>query len=413
MSCRSEPVAALAFAAVRTPHGGLLAALAVAAMVAAAGGCQTANYKATRLPEPLRATAAQPNSSINLARIAGRGSNSSHIGPGDLLNVTIASGASDEKPEPVQARVAQNGTVLVPLIGPVDVAGLEPVQAEQRVAAAAVERGIYRHPYVTLSVTAQAVNRVTVLGAVAEPGVHELPRGSSDLVTALGAAGGLSEEAGTEVEILHQGTPSYLADDTSHTRPQPSGQIALASYEQPADSPINPLGLAPPPLTGQASDRQAPKLLPQPAAGSQTVRIDLAQAGPGDDPNRDLADGDVVMVLPKKERFIHVSGLVRKPDQFEIPRDQNVHVLDAIALAGGMSSPVADKVLVIRQMDGMPQPAVIEVSVARAKRNGDENLLLAPGDLVTVETTVVTTVVDTARDLFRVTAGLGTNLVTF
>ena len=119
------------------------------------------------------------------------------------------------------------------------------------------------------------------------------------------------------------------------------------------------------------------------------------------------------MVLPKKKRFIHVTGLVNKPNQFEIPRDQNIHVLDAIAMAGGKSSPVADKVLVIRQWEDMPQPAVIEVSIAKAKHNGDENLLLAPGDLVTVESTVTTAVVDTARNFFRVAIGLSGNLATF
>ena len=187
MTCRSEPAdLPRVDPALRQPRSGGLRAVTLVAMLLAPAGCQTANYSATRLPEPLRAAAAQPNSSINLARIAGHGANSSQIGAGDLLDITIASGASEEQPEPVQSRVSHDGTVSVPLIGPVTVAGVEPFQAEQRVAATAVERGIYRQPYVTLTVAAQAVNRVTVLGAVAEPGVHELPRGASDLVGALG-----------------------------------------------------------------------------------------------------------------------------------------------------------------------------------------------------------------------------------
>jgi hypothetical protein len=61
----------------------------------------------------------------------------------------------------------------------------------------------------------------------------------------------------------------------------------------------------------------------------------------------------------------------------------------------------------------MPQPAVIEVSIGKAKRSGDENLLLAPGDLVSVESTAVTAFVDTAKNFFRVAVGLSGNLATF
>ena len=119
------------------------------------------------------------------------------------------------------------------------------------------------------------------------------------------------------------------------------------------------------------------------------------------------------MVLPEEKRVIHVTGLVNKADQFELPRNQDVRVLDAIAMAGGVSSPVADKAFVIRRLPDMPEPVVVQVSIAKAKRNGNENLHLAPGDLVSVETTVATAFVDTARNLFRMTLGVGSNLATF
>jgi polysaccharide export outer membrane protein len=145
----------------------------------------------------------------------------------------------------------------------------------------------------------------------------------------------------------------------------------------------------------------------------QTMRIDLAQAEPMRSPNYGLGDRDVVMVLPDDKRLIHVTGLVQKPDQLELPRNKDVTLLDAIALAGGVKSPLADKVYVIRQLPDMPQPAVIQVSLAKAKHDGNENLRLAPGDLVSVEQTIATTLFDTATSLFRVTAGLGGSLATF
>jgi polysaccharide export outer membrane protein len=139
-------------------------------------------------------------------------------------------------------------------------------------------------------------------------------------------------------------------------------------------------------------------------------RIDLAQAGPAAHENRRLEDRDVVMVLPEEKRIIHVTGLVRKPDQFAVPQNEDIHVLDAIAMAGGTTSPVADKVYVIRQLGEMPEPVVIKVSIAGAKRNGNENLRLAAGDLVSVESTVSTLMLESVSKFFRMAIGVNGSL---
>jgi polysaccharide export outer membrane protein len=240
---------------------------------------------------------------------------------------------------------------------------------------------------VTLEVVEPAVNRVTVLGAVAKPGMVELPRGSCDLASALAAAGGLSEEAGTQIEILHHNSSPFLAG--SPTGPAGSeNDIRLAAH---------------------TSAPGAPQLALQPPAPRMS-RIDLAQAGPAAHENRRLEDRDVVMVLPEEKRIIHVTGLVRKPDQFAVPQNEDIHVLDAIAMAGGTTSPVADKVYVIRQLGEMPEPVVIKVSIAGAKRNGNENLRLAAGDLVSVESTVSTLMLESVSKFFRMAIGVNGSL---
>ena len=108
-----------------------------------------------------------------------------------------------------------------------------------------------------------------------------------------------------------------------------------------------------------------------------------------------------------------MTGLVRKPDQLELESSHDVHVLDAIAMAGGESSPVADKVLVIRRMEGRPEPVVIRVSLADAKRNGRENIRLQSGDLVSVEQTPSTLVVDTITRFLRVAVGVSGSATVF
>jgi polysaccharide export outer membrane protein len=119
------------------------------------------------------------------------------------------------------------------------------------------------------------------------------------------------------------------------------------------------------------------------------------------------------MVRPQEKRVIHVAGLVNTPNQFELPPDQDVRVLDAVAMAGGLKSPVADKIYIIRQMEEMSEPAVIEVSISRAKKNGNENLRLASGDLISVESTVMTNSVEALSTFFRVGLSLGGNVLAF
>jgi hypothetical protein len=64
-------------------------------------------------------------------------------------------------------------------------------------------------------------------------------------------------------------------------------------------------------------------------------------------------------------------------------------------------------------MPNMSESATIQVSIGKAKRDGNENLRLAAGDMVSVETTAATAFVDTATNLFRMTLGIGGNLATF
>ncbi len=364
-------------------------------MIGMLAGCRAPNFTARSLPSAYQAPSPPASNELNLERMGSWAVGSSQIDSGDLVAVTVYSGSGDERSTPFPARVAQDGTVMVPLIGSVSIGGLEPVAAEQRIATAAIERGIYRQPYITLTVTEHAVNRVTVMGAVAKPGVVELPRGSSDLASALAAAGGLAVDAGTQVEILHRGSASMLADHQTEPSGDNSSGVKLAAYNGLA----TPFGA--PALTPTAPN--TPQTI-QPA-NTEMTRVDLAEAGVASSEGRKLADRDVVMVQPREKRYIHVTGLVAKPNQFELTRDKDIRVLDAIAMAGGTTSLVADKVFVIRQLPNMPEPAVIKISMGTAKHNGEENLRLAAGDLVSVESTPATMMVDTVGKFFRI--GLG------
>jgi polysaccharide export outer membrane protein len=355
--------------------------VALLLVLPAFGGCTSVHYTTANLPPELQVPPTSRAQHMDIAGMVASGTGTNEISPGDLLEITVDSGRDiKEDQRPIQVRVTPEGTVDAAPIGPVQVIGLEPSVAEARIAQAAVQRGIFVRPIVTVQVVQPAVNRVTVLGAVQEPGVKELPKGSSDLARALAAAGGLTEEASTKIDVLRSQSEPFLASAGDG----PVSAVQLASYHEPSGtrSPV-------------------------------TTRLDLAQAmGPGQ-PSYALGDRDVVMVLPQDKQFVHVTGLVKTPNQFEMPRHQDMTVMDAIALAGGVSSPVADKVYVIRRLPDMPAPKVIEVSVRTAKSDGNENLRLAAGDLVSVERTVTTMCVDSVLTIFRVGFSVGGNLVAF
>ncbi|TWT87105.1 SLBB domain protein [Pseudobythopirellula maris] len=339
-------------------------------------GCQSARYAAGSLPAEYLADAKPGSHQIQLAGSSEAASSSNKIVADDLLAIRVVTGAREEPSEPFLVRVEADGRVNVPVVGAVPVVGVDTSEAGRRIAAAAVDRRVYRSPNVTVAVEEQATHRVTVLGAVAEPGVHEIPRGNCDVITAIASAGGTTEEAGTVVEVKHASTPGGTLFAGAA-----EGGVQQVAYQEPS--------------------------------GPVVERIDLAMASPQQRTKQRLSDSDVVMVLPREKETVHVTGLVTRPDQFELPRDQPLRVLDAIAMAGGITTPVADKVLVIRHIDAHSEPITIGVSMARAKRDGRENLVLRSGDLVSVESTVATTVTGVMKDFFRITMGVSSQLTAF
>jgi len=301
---------------------------------------------------------------VDLSGLARSQSDSNVLFPGDLVKITIATGLESETPPEWRGRIADDGSVTVPLVGPVRVAGLEIPHAEKLIREASIQRGKFVDPNVSVIVEEPRSHRVTVVGAVEKPGTYKLPASASDVLSAIVAAEGLAKEAGTIVEVRHP--PGWTSNRAPH-------QFGLAS-------------------TGRE------QLIPVPP---RTRQIDLEQIPVAGGEDYHLEDGATVMVMPRPTRYIHVIGLVNSANQFPMPDDTELRVLDAIAMAGNRTLELADKVHVIRQLPGEAEPVVIQVSVREAKRNGAANVTLAPGDVVSVEETPVTFVLGTIREFIR------------
>ncbi|HYW79053.1 MAG TPA: polysaccharide biosynthesis/export family protein [Thermoguttaceae bacterium] len=356
-------------------------------LIGSAGGCAQRGFLAKKLPPQYIAPVRSNIEEIDLSGLANYSVSSETIDLGDVLSVTIVTDYGDQDPMTTPARIRNDGTADIPLIGPVRVAGLELDQAEQAIAAAGIAGGIYKKPHVTVTMERQCVNKITVIGAVEEPGEYEVPRTRSSVLAAIVAAGALSDTASGDVEIRR--------------RRSRSGQ------------PGSP-GLNPPRIAGSRDGAQLTSyVIPEPnqTGGPRVVRINLVKAAAEGDGGPYLEDGDVVMVMKKIPKPVYVRGLVRKPGEFELSPNRDLYMLEALALAGGCTMPVADKVVILRRVEGEEEPIVIKTSIREAKADGSANVRLMAGDTVSVEETPATIVMRTITDVLRI--GVGSTIPLF
>ncbi len=331
------------------------------------GGCQRANHYyaedsifGERLPDRMRLARQANPQEVDLSRLGGATGTSQTIGVGDVLEVQIAAGLTAGDQSTTATRVQEDGTISLPEIGAIPIAGLEPQAAEAMIRSEAVRMELYHNPTVTVSIRQQKMNKVRVLGAVKNEGLYDLPPHASDVVSALAAAGGLTAEAGDKVEVRN---PIGLSGSGRGL----AGGSGLGGIRS---------------VSSTTSGNMA----------SYTVNLlEAAKSGEGD---YNVQDGAVVMVEKRDPAPIFVQGLVRSPNQYEYPIGQDLRLLQAISLAGGMSNQLADKIFVIRQMPNSREPILIQVSYRQAKRSDDSNIRLGPGDVVSVEQTPGTVFMD-------------------
>ncbi len=329
-------------------------------------GCAGPNmYQPTNLPPELAAIPVPNVKRLDLSGLAGPSTGSEFIQSGDVLELSIAGGLGADSVIEFPVRVGDDGTAVLPDIGLLRLAGFELADAEAAISAACIQRGLYLQPHVAVTMKHQRMNRVTVVGAVEEPGIIELPRGQSYLLDAVVAAGGLSDDAGANVDIRNSGVVNGLVA-ANPAAMGPDGVITASAQ-----------GLV--------------------AAPRRSHRINIVDSVMSGANGQYLTDNSVVVVEQQELAPIQVIGLVGNPGEYEYPVERPLDVLGALALAKGRSNPFADKIYVIRRRPDRPDPAVIEVSLKSAKRSGQENLRLEPGDVVSVERTVSTAAWDAAN----------------
>jgi polysaccharide biosynthesis/export protein len=129
------------------------------------------------------------------------------LGIGDAVRVTVF-----QHPDlTTETRITERGTIALPLVGEVKLAGLSQAEAGARIAEDFKRGKFLKNPQVAVAITTLRSRQVSVLGAVARPGRYALDDTSSKLADVIAAAGGITAAGADTVTVIREGKEHRIA----------------------------------------------------------------------------------------------------------------------------------------------------------------------------------------------------------
>jgi len=256
-----------------------------------------------------------------IAAYVGRPRSDYRIGRQDLLEISVF----DVEELSHTVRVTDDGSITMPLLGRLSVGGLTKTELERLIAGLLEERYV-RDPQVTVFVKEYESKKIAVSGAVKTPGSYEM-LGRKTLLEMLSMAGGLDKDMGREIIIFRR-----------------EGE------------------------------------------GTRRIAVNLEQLVYEADPSLNLVveAGDILYVPAVEKVRIFVTGAVKNPDLYEVPRAEPVTVLKAITLAGGTTDRAALKKVQVIRTDANGNRITLVVNLKKIKRGKAEDPILYKDDVVLV-----------------------------
>jgi len=277
------------------------------------------------------------------------------IGPDDLLDITVF-----EAPELNRSqRVSAGGQISLPLLGAVQAGSLTPRELEF-VLEELLRRTYMKEPHVGVFVREMQSHAVSVFGAVKKPGVFQV-RGAKTVVELLSMAEGLAEDAGDTVLVMR-------------------GAGFQARERASVEGEAPPAGTSP---AGETAAAETSATEPAASVGSGTIEINLKQLLASGDPrwNRPVYPGDVVKVT--RAGIVYVVGEVKKPGGFLLKSNENISVLQAIALAEGLTRTSAKShARIIRTEERTGARTEIAINLGKILSGKAADPVLRPKDIV-------------------------------
>lgn len=122
------------------------------------------------------------------------------MGTGDSIRITVF-----QNPDlTTEARISALGTVRLPLLGAVPVAGLTTDQAALQIATRLRDQQVLREPEVTVTLMQLRSRQVSVLGQVGRPGRYPLEEAGQRVVDMIAQAGGITGSGDETVTLLRR-----------------------------------------------------------------------------------------------------------------------------------------------------------------------------------------------------------------
>jgi polysaccharide biosynthesis/export protein len=287
-----------------------------------------------------------------------------HIGPDDVLSINVFEAQELNR----DVRVSAGGEISLPLLGAVRAAGLTPRELEI-VLQELLHRTYMKDPHVSVFVREVQSHPVSVMGAVKRPGVFQI-RGNKTLLEVLSLAEGLADDAGDTVIILRgaalNAEPGAIADHSP-------------DLEQNADTGTQD---AEPKKVSAAPDDGAS---PSKVAVQVNLRDLLDSADPRSNPL--VHPGDIVKVT--RAGIVYVIGEVRRPGGFALKSNENISVLQALALSEGLTPTAAKggaRIIHTNQQSGERKETPIDLGKILAGKAPDP--VLESKDIVFVPNSV-------------------------
>ena len=249
------------------------------------------------------------------------------IGPGDVIGVQIFDEPSLSRES---VTVSEEGLINYPLIGRVEVVGLTPTRAEERIAERMMEGQYLLDPHVSVQVKEYLSKEVLLLGAVHNPGTYQL-KASESLLDIISRAGGVDfSRGGSELTLIrNEETPA-------------KGRHKVA------------------------------------------VRIDLEQLldGASQFANLTLKNEDV-LYIPEAKKFT-VMGQVKNPGDYSLD-NAGLSIVEAVGKAGGFTRIAApNRTKIIRMTEEGKQVMQVNMDKLTEGAAGTKNVPIKPHDIIIV-----------------------------
>jgi polysaccharide export outer membrane protein len=123
------------------------------------------------------------------------------LGAGDAIRVTVF-----QQPDlTTEARVTEKGTIPMPLLGEVKIAGMTQAEAAATISGDLKNGKYLKNPQVSIAVTTLRSRQVSVLGQIARPGRYALDDTSTRLSDVIAAAGGIGAGGADAVTVTRNG----------------------------------------------------------------------------------------------------------------------------------------------------------------------------------------------------------------